>query len=84
MSLIDVPLLYCNLPLSLNPHNQHHSFSGEAEAILARAKATAEGLARVSQSLKENGGPEVSFIVFLFFFNFFDIYSIYKNLHKQC
>ncbi|XP_019430978.1 PREDICTED: stomatin-like protein 2, mitochondrial [Lupinus angustifolius] len=33
---------------------------GEAEAILAKAKATAEGLAVVSQSLKENGGPEAA------------------------
>ncbi|KAK7260540.1 hypothetical protein RIF29_26676 [Crotalaria pallida] len=32
----------------------------EAEAILAKAKATAEGLAVVSQSLKENGGPEAT------------------------
>ncbi|KAF3432714.1 hypothetical protein FNV43_RR23816 [Rhamnella rubrinervis] len=33
---------------------------GEAEAILARAKATAEGLALVSQALKENGGLEAA------------------------
>ncbi|KAF7830818.1 stomatin-like protein 2, mitochondrial [Senna tora] len=33
---------------------------GEAEAILARAKATAEGLALVSQTLKENGGLEAA------------------------
>lgn len=35
--------------------------SGEAEAILARAQATAKGLAMVSQALKESGGVEVSF-----------------------
>ncbi|KAE8683947.1 hypothetical protein F3Y22_tig00111166pilonHSYRG00395 [Hibiscus syriacus] len=34
--------------------------SGEAEAILARAQATAKGIALVSQSLKENGGVEDS------------------------
>ncbi|KDP46017.1 hypothetical protein JCGZ_14924 [Jatropha curcas] len=33
---------------------------GEAEAILARAEATAKGLAKVSQSLKENGGVEAA------------------------
>lgn len=36
---------------------------GEAEAILARAQATAEGLAMVSQALKESGGVEVSFFL---------------------
>ncbi|KAE8683948.1 SPFH/Band 7/PHB domain-containing membrane-associated protein family isoform 3 [Hibiscus syriacus] len=35
-------------------------FGGEAEAILARAQATAKGIALVSQSLKENGGVEDS------------------------
>lgn len=39
--------------------------SGEAEAILARARATAEGLALVSQTLKENGGLEVRFFYLL-------------------
>jgi len=34
-------------------------YPGEAEAILARAQATAKGLAMVSQSLKEAGGEEV-------------------------
>ena len=34
---------------------------GEAEAILAKAKATAEGLAVVSKTLKEHGGVEVRF-----------------------
>ncbi|XP_022890426.1 stomatin-like protein 2, mitochondrial [Olea europaea var. sylvestris] len=33
---------------------------GEAEAILARAQATAKGLSMVSQSLKENGGVEAA------------------------
>ncbi|XP_054794048.1 uncharacterized protein LOC129299592 isoform X2 [Prosopis cineraria] len=33
---------------------------GEAEAILAKARATAEGLALVSQALKENGGLEAA------------------------
>ncbi|KAF5442627.1 hypothetical protein F2P56_035267 [Juglans regia] len=33
---------------------------GEAEAILAKARATAEGLAMVSQALKENGGVEAA------------------------
>ncbi|KAJ7959475.1 stomatin-like protein 2, mitochondrial [Quillaja saponaria] len=33
---------------------------GEAEAIIAKAKATAEGLALVSRSLKENGGLEAA------------------------
>lgn len=32
---------------------------GEAEAILAKAKATAEGLALVSKTLKDTGGVEV-------------------------
>ncbi|XP_028795780.1 stomatin-like protein 2, mitochondrial [Neltuma alba] len=33
---------------------------GEAEAILAKARATAEGLVHVSQALKENGGLEAA------------------------
>ncbi|CAA2968203.1 stomatin 2, mitochondrial [Olea europaea subsp. europaea] len=33
---------------------------GEADAILARAQATAKGLAMVSQTLKENGGVEAA------------------------
>ncbi|KAI3471280.1 hypothetical protein Pfo_027943 [Paulownia fortunei] len=33
---------------------------GEAEAILARAQATAKGIAMVSQALKENGGVEAA------------------------
>ena len=64
MSLIDVPYQYYHFPLiSLNLYN----YSGEAEAILAKARATAEGLALVSQSLKENGGAEVSFLIFFIF-----------------
>lgn len=39
------------------------SLSGEAEAIIAKAQATAKGLAMVSQALKENGGLEVRFSV---------------------
>ncbi|KAE8661982.1 Stomatin-like protein 2 [Hibiscus syriacus] len=35
----------------------------EAEAILARAQATAKGIALVSQSLKENGGVESFFLL---------------------
>lgn len=42
------------------PSLQTH-LSGEAEAILARAQATAKGITLVSQSLKENGGVEVRF-----------------------
>ncbi|KAL9317619.1 hypothetical protein ACSQ67_014136 [Phaseolus vulgaris] len=38
--------------------DQVNRAQGEAEAILAKAKATAEGLAVVSTALKENGGPE--------------------------
>ncbi|XP_057457744.1 uncharacterized protein LOC130748529 [Lotus japonicus] len=40
--------------------DQVNRAQGEAEAILAKAKATAEGLAVVSQSLKESGGPEAA------------------------
>ncbi|OIV96903.1 hypothetical protein TanjilG_00485 [Lupinus angustifolius] len=40
--------------------DQVNRAQGEAEAIIAKAKATAEGLAVVSQSLKENGGPEAA------------------------
>ncbi|CAJ1974591.1 unnamed protein product [Sphenostylis stenocarpa] len=40
--------------------DQVNRAQGEAEAILAKAKATAEGLAHVSASLKENGGPEAA------------------------
>lgn len=36
--------------------------SGEAEAILARAQATAKGIEMVSQTLKEHGGAEVRFL----------------------
>jgi len=36
--------------------------SGEAEAILARAQATAKGIAMVSETLKEHGGAEVRFL----------------------
>lgn len=43
-------------------------FSGEAEAILAKAKATAEGLALVSRALTDNGGVEVGCSVFLIAF----------------
>lgn len=35
--------------------------TGEAEAILARAQATAKGIVLVSDALKETGGVEVSF-----------------------
>ncbi|PKI35617.1 hypothetical protein CRG98_044071 [Punica granatum] len=38
--------------------DQVNRAEGEAEAILARARATAEGLAMVSQTLKETGGVE--------------------------
>ncbi|MFQ6662029.1 hypothetical protein Gotur_029989 [Gossypium turneri] len=41
--------------------DQVNRAQGEAEAILARAQATAKGIALVSQSLKENGGVEVRF-----------------------
>lgn len=34
-------------------------FSGEAEAIVAKAQATAKGITMVSQALKEHGGVEV-------------------------
>ncbi|XP_011084587.1 stomatin-like protein 2, mitochondrial [Sesamum indicum] len=40
--------------------DQVNRAQGEAEAILARAQATAEGIALVSQSLKENGGVEAA------------------------
>ncbi|MED6160569.1 hypothetical protein PIB30_052624 [Stylosanthes scabra] len=40
--------------------DQVNRAQGEADAILARAKATAEGLAVVSQSLKETGGAEAA------------------------
>ncbi|XP_047181385.1 stomatin-like protein 2, mitochondrial [Vigna umbellata] len=40
--------------------DQVNRAQGEAEAILSKAKATAEGLARVSTALKENGGPEAA------------------------
>ncbi|KAE8077587.1 hypothetical protein FH972_016139 [Carpinus fangiana] len=40
--------------------DQINRAQGEAEAILARAKATAEGIAMVSQTLKENGGVEAA------------------------
>ncbi|CAL0319587.1 unnamed protein product [Lupinus luteus] len=40
--------------------DQVNRAQGEAEAIIAKAKATAEGLAVVSQSLKEIGGPEAA------------------------
>ncbi|GMY07682.1 stomatin-like protein 2, mitochondrial [Fagus crenata] len=40
--------------------DQINRAQGEAEAILAKAKATAEGLAIVSQTLKENGGIEAA------------------------
>ncbi|CAJ1845083.1 unnamed protein product, partial [Sphenostylis stenocarpa] len=40
--------------------DQVNRAQGEAEAILAKAKATAEGLAHVSASLKENRGPEAA------------------------
>ena len=41
------------------------SSAGEAEAILAKAKATAEGLAHVSKALKDSGGVEVGFSILL-------------------
>ena len=37
------------------------TISAQAEAILVKAQATNKGLALVSQSIKENGGAEVSF-----------------------
>ncbi|TYI52861.1 hypothetical protein E1A91_D12G278100v1 [Gossypium mustelinum] len=40
--------------------DQVNRAQGEAEAILARAQATAKGIALVSQSLKENGGVEAA------------------------
>ncbi|KAL0452353.1 UNVERIFIED_CONTAM: putative protein C16G5.07c [Sesamum latifolium] len=40
--------------------DQVNRAQGEAEAILARAQATAEGIALVSQSLKKNGGVEAA------------------------
>ncbi|XWS61446.1 hypothetical protein CRYUN_Cryun07bG0126400 [Craigia yunnanensis] len=40
--------------------DQVNRAKGEAEAILARAQATAKGIALVSQSLKENGGVEAA------------------------
>jgi regulator of protease activity HflC (stomatin/prohibitin superfamily) len=40
--------------------DQVNRAQGEAEAILARAQATAKGLAMVSQSLKEAGGEEAA------------------------
>ncbi|KAL0824590.1 hypothetical protein Bca101_048267 [Brassica carinata] len=40
--------------------DQVNRASGEAEAIIARAKATARGLAMLSQSLKETGGVEAA------------------------
>ncbi|KAA3459989.1 stomatin-like protein 2, mitochondrial [Gossypium australe] len=40
--------------------DQVNRAQGEAEAILARARATAKGIALVSQSLKENGGVEAA------------------------
>lgn len=40
--------------------DQINRAQGEAEAILARAKATAEGIAMVSQTLKETGGVEAA------------------------
>ncbi|KAI9110803.1 hypothetical protein K1719_018241 [Acacia pycnantha] len=40
--------------------DQVNRAQGEAEAILARAGATAEGIALVSQALKENGGQEAA------------------------
>lgn len=35
-------------------------YPGEAQAILAKAQATSKGIAMVSESLKEDGGVEVS------------------------
>lgn len=46
---------FYSFDISCNVH-----ITGEAEAILARAQATAKGLAMVSQALKESGGVEVS------------------------
>lgn len=43
----------------LTYHWFHLISSGEAEAIVARAEATAKGIALVSEALKENGGVEV-------------------------
>ncbi|CAK8567729.1 unnamed protein product [Lathyrus sativus] len=40
--------------------DQANRARGEAEAIIAKARATAEGLSVVSQTLKENGGPEAA------------------------
>ncbi|CAH8385275.1 unnamed protein product [Eruca vesicaria subsp. sativa] len=40
--------------------DQVNRASGEAEAILARAQATARGLTLLSQSLKETGGVEAA------------------------
>lgn len=37
------------------------TISAQAEAILVKAQATNKGLALISQSIKENGGAEVSF-----------------------
>lgn len=39
--------------------------SGEAMAVLERARATAEGLKKVSESMKANGGPEVGNTLFV-------------------
>ncbi|KAF3658688.1 Stomatin-like protein 2, mitochondrial [Capsicum annuum] len=40
--------------------DQVNRAQGEAEAILARAQATAKGIAMVSQTLKEHGGAEAA------------------------
>ena len=60
--------------------------SGEAEAILAKAQATAKGIAMVSQSLKEQGGVEVRSFISLgctYWWFWIVIFSISLSIHSQ-
>jgi len=43
------------------PCNPIINISGEAEAIFAKAQATAKGIAIVSEHIKKSGGVEVKF-----------------------
>lgn len=58
------------------------SSSGEAEAILARAKATAEALAFVSKALKDSGGVEVGSSIPSIQCRKFLNFCLYSNLCK--
>ena len=67
--------LYC----SSLPFNHIINYSGEAEAILAKAQATAKGIAIVSEYIKKSGGVEVSFFTWIVMWLHWDLKSHRKE-----